>query len=314
MVCLGEVLMDLFARPGVPLRSARTLYPTPGGAPANVAVALARLGADVAFVGKVGRDEYGAYLTELLAGEGVDTRHVLVDPIAPTMLSVVASPSRTEQQFLLHQGANALLRVDELPRAAIEATDTLVYGSISLSSPTREAARAAAGWARAAGRRVIFDVNLRPALWPDLEAARADILPSLTTASVVKLNERELSFLTGTDDLAGGARRVLAQGPSLCCVSLGAQGSYFATASASGPAPGFAVTVRDTLGSGDAFVAGLTARLSELDAPPEQLDAAALRAVLRFANACGALAATRRGGIRGMPRRAAVERLLRATG
>ena len=119
IVVLGEALVDVFAESGVSLRDAQTLHPRPGGAPANVAVALARLGADVGFIGKVGTDEYGSFLIDLLRKEGVDTTHFMADPRAPTMLAIVASPSPTEQQFVLYNGANALLNSEALPRAYI---------------------------------------------------------------------------------------------------------------------------------------------------------------------------------------------------
>jgi len=312
IISFGEALIDAFADPGVALSDAETLHPRPGGAPANVAVALARLGADVGFIGKVGVDDYGTFLINLLAGEGVDVTHITADSAGPTMLAIVAAPSPDEQSFILYSGADALLRSKELPKAYIETASVFVCGSVTLASDSRTAVIQAAQWARSAGNHVLFDVNLRPLLWPDLEVARRRIEAGLETASVVKLNESELKFLTGTADPAPGAGQVLERGVQLCCVSLGGEGAYFDNGTASGTVRAFAVDVVETTGSGDAFVAGLAHGISGLDQPLEELDEPALRRIISFANACGALAATGAGAMSALPSLNAVESLLGA--
>lgn len=312
IVILGEALIDVFADKGVPLRSATTLHPSPGGAPANVAVALARLGADVGFIGKVGVDDYGAFLIDLLAGEGVDTTHFVADPGGPTMLAIVAVPSPTEQQFIIYSGASDLLSPEELSKAYITAANIFGYGSVTLAGDSRAAVLQAAQWVREAGRQVIFDVNLRPLLWPSLDLARERIEAALNTATIVKLNETELEFLTGTSDPAEGSRQLLERGIRLCCVSLGADGAYFNNGRAQGHVPAFAVNVQDTTGSGDAFVAGLTFQLNRLGAPLTELDEATLRRIVRFANGCGALAATQLGAMSASPTLKAVEQMLQS--
>ena len=185
---------------GMPLQAAKTLHPSPGGAPANVAVALARLGADVGFIGKVGVDDYGSFLINLLAGEGVDTTHFIADPHEPTMLAIVALPSPTEQQFILYNGASTLLSTEELSQAYITSANVFGYGSVTLAGESRAAALQAAQWARDAGNHVVFDVNLRPLLWPSLDIARQRMEEAVNTATIVKLNETELdqSFSPGS--------------------------------------------------------------------------------------------------------------------
>lgn len=313
IVVLGEALIDVFAEKGVPLRAAKALYPSPGGAPANVAVALARLGADVGFIGKVGIDDYGRWLIDLLHDEGVDTTHFVADPRAPTMLAIVASPSATEQHFVLYDGANALLAAADLPETYITGAAVFVFGSVTLASASRDATLQAARFAHAAGRQVVFDVNLRPALWPDLGVARQWIDECVALATVLKLNEVELEFLTGTGDPARGSEQLMARGIQLCCVSLGADGTYFNNGSASGHVPAFPIEVRDTTGSGDAFVAGLAFGLAKLEQPIAALSAAELRRIIALANACGALAATEVGAMSASPTLDAVEELLRTT-
>lgn len=308
-VVLGEVLIDAFTPAGVALHAARELYPRPGGAPANVAVGLARLGAPVAFVGKVGADGYGAHLRDLLAAEGIDVACLTADRRGATMLALIALVSATEQQVVVYPGATAFLEVGDLPRARLERAHTFIYNSVTLGTASREAAWRAAEWARAGGATVLFDVNLRPFLWPDLAAARPFFERSVAGATVLKLNGIELEYLTGTRDPAAGAPALLDRGPSLVCVTLGENGAWFATARAAGHVPAFAVDVVDATGSGDAFVAGLAFQLARHSVPPTELDAATLRTAVRFANACGALAATQLGAMAALPTLAAAEQL-----
>jgi len=313
IVVLGEALIDVFAGEGVSLGEAKTLYPSPGGAPANVAVALARLGADVGFIGKVGADDYGSYLIDLLASEGVDTTHLVADRGGPTMLAIVAVPSLTEQTFILYNGANTLLRSDELDQSYITSAGVFVFGSVTLASASRQAAIQAARWAKEAGNQVIFDVNLRPLIWPDLDIARRLTEEALATTTVVKLNENELEFLTGTRDLARGSQQLLNRGIQMCCVSLGEEGAYFNNGKAAGHVPSFFVDVRDTTGCGDAFVAGLAFELIRMNEPAAALDESSLDQIMLFANACGGLSATQQGAMSALPTLAAVKKLLQET-
>ena len=313
IVVLGEALIDLFADEEVPLGDAAVFRPSPGGAPANVAVALGRLGASVGFVGKVGDDAFGELLQATLAKNRVDTRYFGSDACAPTMLAVVAVPKADEPQFILYNGANELLRPGDLPTAYIERADVFVYGSVTLATRGREAALGAAEIARNAGNHVLFDVNLRPALWPDLAAARTAIETGLRTANTVKANDVELEFLTGTAEPADGCRALLDRGVELCCVSLGDRGAYFSNGSTGGHVSAFDVETTNTTGCGDAFVAGLALKLSELRQPVTRVGNGELHGIVRFANACGAIVATQEGAMDAELDLDVVRKLMKAT-
>lgn len=301
VIGLGEALIDLFAEPGVALREADTLYPVPGGAPANVAVRLAQLGVDVGLISKVGQDEFGVLLSNILEQAGVDTAHVESTPEAPTMLAVVATPSPTEQHFAIYHGAGALLQPETLPRDDIESASLFYCGSVTLASGSRDATLQAAQWAKDKGRLVLFDANLRPAIWPDLARAKRWTLAALETASIVKMNETELEFLTEETSPETGCKILFEMGVQLCCVSLGGRGAYFDNGSVRGSVPVAEVNVVDTTGSGDAFVAGLIYHLSQTTTPLAELDETALRGIIKFANASGGLAATAQGGMSVLP-------------
>ncbi|HSK40012.1 MAG TPA: PfkB family carbohydrate kinase, partial [Arenibaculum sp.] len=149
---------------------------------------------------------------------------------------------------------------------------------------------------------------LRPALWSAADAAREAIRDAIGRASIVKLSEDELEFLTGTTDPVEGVRSLNHVGLALVVVTHGKAGCSFLTPEVQGRAPSFGVTPVDTTGAGDAFMAGLLAGL--LETPSTPLTAERLHTMCRFANAAGALATTQRGAIPGLPIRAAVTALI----
>lgn len=143
IVCLGELLVDMFpAELGRRLVEVSAFYPKPGGAPANVAVAAARLGARSGFIGKVGDDAFGHYLVDVLRYEGVDIRGMRYDQKARTTMAFIAMPDENTSEFVFyrHPGADMLLRKDELDRTLLQTTSAFHFGSLSLiEDPIRTA-------------------------------------------------------------------------------------------------------------------------------------------------------------------------------
>ena len=311
IVSFGEALIDMFAGSiGVPLKEAEWFVPAPGGGPANVAVASARLGADVGFVGLVGDDPFGLLLVELLQTEGVDTTHFRQTAAAPTMLTLVAASSPNDQDFIIYRGADTLLRPENLDRSYIASADIFVYGSFTLTGASQETVLEAVEWANEDGVLVAYDANLRPAVWSSLRAARQGILKGMQGVAICKLNETELELLAGTRDVVAGSRWILDRGPKLCLITLGSKGAYFNNGRAEGHVPGFSVKAVDTTGCGDAFLAGLIAGLVETSVPLSELDESSLRRFVRFANATAALSATSKGAMAALPTRTAVHSFL----
>ncbi len=305
IVCLGELLMDMFpVEVGRPLTAVLAFRPVPGGAPANAAVAAARLGAHSAFVGKVGDDAFGHYLADVLCREGVDVRGIRFDPQARTTMNIMAQPDVHSYVCLFYRnpGADTLLRPDELDRSLLQETRALHIGSLSLTDePSRTATLEAVRLAHAAGALISFDVNYRPTLWSSPQAARQRALEVLPWAHLLKVNEGELELLTGQTDLEAGGAALLREGPALVVVTLGAAGSFFCCADGSGHAPPFRVATVDATGCGDAFIAGLLWRLVSAGNWREQLDMSNLPEILRYANAVGALTALKQGVIPALP-------------
>ncbi|MBW3622585.1 MAG: carbohydrate kinase [Armatimonadetes bacterium] len=313
LLALGELLIDFVSsEPDVSLIHAPGFVKAPGGAPANVAVAAARMGLSSGFIGKVGEDPFGQFLRETLVDTGVSDAHLYSDPEARTTLAFIATRTdgRKDIAFYRNPGADAQLSPEELPFDALRSCRCLHFGSVSMSrEPARSATLRAVEAAREAGALISFDPNWRPPLWEDYTVARDLIWHAMPLADVVKLADEEWEFVTGTQDLEEGARKVLDAGPKLCLVTLGAEGAYYHNGTVQGRVPGFTVPVADTLGAGDAFVGAV---LSEflIAGKVESLSEGDLQRIVRFGNAAGALTCTGTGVIPSLPHRAAVQRFL----
>ncbi|UCE00808.1 MAG: carbohydrate kinase [Chloroflexota bacterium] len=305
ILCLGELLIDMFpAEIGRSMTEVSAFHPKPGGAPANVAVAAARLGARSGFIGKVGEDIFGRFLESVLIHEGVDTQGMRFDTQARTTLVFIAMPDVHSAEFVFYRnpGADMLLRPDELPVASLQLTRCLHFGSLSLiDEPIRGATLRAIEIARAAGALISFDVNYRPALWSNQEAARQRVLETLPLVDLVKVNQTELKLLTSFEQMEQGSFELLSHGPRLCVVTLGAEGSFFQSGKHNAFIPGFAVETVDATGCGDAFVAGMLTQLVRSSHPIDELPADDLGKALRYANAVGALTALAQGVIPALP-------------
>lgn len=311
VVTCGELLIDFVSlRRGVALAEAPAFRRAAGGAPANVAVGVARLGRRAAFLGQVGDDDFGHYLATTLRRAGVDTRGLCFSSQARTALAFVSVRPDGERDFLFyrHPSADMLWRPEQVDRTVVSATRIFHYGSISLiDEPTRSATLTAIELARQHGALISYDPNLRLNLWPSAQAAREGILLGWQHADLIKISTDELVFLTGSADPAS-ARRLWHPRLQLLVVTQGADGCTYLVPDAQAQVPGFRVRVIDTTGAGDGFVAGLLVGLLEqgLDWTIERIEWA-----LRLANAVGALVCTRRGAIPALPSRRRVERFLR---
>jgi fructokinase len=318
VVTLGELLIDMFpAELGRRLVDVSAFHPKPGGAPANVAVAVRRLGSRSAFIGKVGDDPFGYYLRDVLRVEGVNVSGLRFDPDARTTMAIIAMPDANTAEFVFYRnpGADTRLRADELDHELLQQAGAFHFGSLSLTDePSRSATLAAVQIAKNSEALISFDVNYRPRLWPSPSEARERATMLLPFANLVKVNEVELRLLAETDDLIEGARNLLDYGPDLCVVTLGSGGSFFCTADASAQIPAFQVQTVDAVGSGDAFIAGLLTRLVKGGNWRGKLTLDFLSRALHYANAVGALTATKHGVIPALPTAAEVDTFLKEHG
>lgn len=300
---IGEVLID-FAPSGEPDGKLPTFTGNPGGAPANAAAALARLGHHSALIACVGNDAFGALLRDTLRECGIDVSGVRVTDEANTTLAFVHLDEDGDRSFSFYRkpGADMMLTEDDLPADLIERSRILHFGSVTLThEPARSATKAAVERARAAGATITFDPNVRLELWTDEAAAREQIRWGLERADIVKVSEEEVLFLTGIAGVERGAAKLRERfAGRLLVVTLGERGCYYEAGGSSGYVRGYEVDVVNTTGAGDAFFGCLLHALLEygLDSLPAETE---LRRALAFANAGGALVTTRPGALRAMP-------------
>ena len=311
VVCFGDLLIDFVPTvTGKGLADAPAFVKAPGGAAANVAVGLARLGVASAFMGKVGEDPFGHFLADTLAAEGVEVGALRFETAARTALAFVSLRADGEREFLFyrHPSADMLFRPDEVDEGVIAAARAFHFDSISLAAEQpRATALHAASLAQRHGKLISYDVNLRLPLWPDAATAKAVIREGMARAAVMKLSDDELDFLTGSREPAALRRSLWHDGLKVAVLTLGRQGSVLLTPQGERHVPSIPVTAVDTTGAGDGFVAGFLAGLLERDAWDDE----ALVAICRFANAVGAIATTERGAIPALPTRERVEAALR---
>ena len=312
IVCFGDLLIDFVpTESGLALADVPAFKKAPGGAAANVAVGLARLGVDSAFMGKVGDDAFGRYLADVLAKENVDTSPMRFESRARTALAFVTLMADGERDFLFyrHPSADMFFTPDEVDLSIIELAKIFHFDSISLAAEQpRETALFAADHARATGKLISYDVNLRQPLWRDEAEARNGILEGLKRAHIVKMSDDELEFLTGQRDAASMRAQFWRDDLKLAVLSLGKEGSIIMREDRDDHVRSFPVTPVDATGAGDGLVAGLLAGL--VDDPSIIDDDDAILACIRFANAVGAITTTIRGAIPALPTRDQVEALL----
>jgi fructokinase len=309
VICLGEVLCDLLAdQVGVSGNQVTSWTPLAGGAPANVACGLVRMGDQSRFIGCVGDDQIGRNLTTKLQSIGVDISGVQLHPTAPTRQVQVVRDLQGDRSFggfggVLADSAKPMLseqfadaQLSEVPAILFAGADFLQLGTLALAYP----ASAASTWravelAKAQGVKILVDVNWRPSFWPDPKAALAVIRQLLEQADFIKFAKEEAELLYGDTvplkfckHLPQAQGIVITDGGNVCDYWLGG---------ISGEQEAFAVDAVDTTGAGDAFVAGLLHQLGAGESAAK---------TVRYAAAAGALTTLRPGAIDAQPTHAEI--------
>jgi fructokinase len=315
VIAFGELLIDFVPTiSNVSLIDAPAFKKAPGGAPANVAVGLSRLGVSTGFMGKVGDDAFGHFLAQVLADNGVDTSELYYSEQARTALAFVSLGADGEREFMFyrHPSADMLHRPEEINAVYIQHAKIFHFGSISLiSEPSRSATFRAVDVARTAGLIVSYDPNLRLSLWKNRDSAKQGMLSAWNLANLIKVSEEEIEFLSGQTDIPAGVAAMWHDSLLLLVVTRGKNGCSFFTKDLSGDVPGIAVDPVDTTGAGDGFVAGLLKGL--LKKPNGWNDLQTLSDICYYANAVGALTTTERGAIPALPYADQVEQFLKST-
>jgi fructokinase len=271
----------------------------PGGAPANVAVAIARLGGDSAFFGRVGNDPMGRFMQITLQNEHVDIGSLILDDKQRTSTVVVDLDDCGERSFtfMVKPSADQFMQLADIPE--FKAGQWLHLCSIALANePSRSSSIEAVQAMKAAGGFISFDPNLRDEVWGNPAEMIDVVMRVVALADVVKFSDDELMLLTGTSSLEAGLVALKVYNIALVVVTQGAKGALVVTHDTEQLVAGKAVQPIDTTGAGDAFVGGLLCKLAASERW-QSLDA--ILAAVKWANGCGALATTKKGAMTALP-------------
>ncbi|MEG9530297.1 aminoimidazole riboside kinase [Mannheimia indoligenes] len=279
-----------------------------GGAPANVAVGVSRLGVEAGFIGRVGNDPLGKFMREVLQAENVSVENMILDDNHRTSTVVVGLDNGERSfTFMVNPSADQFLEIGDLPE--FSQGDFLHCCSIALiNDPSRSTTIEAICRVKQAGGYVSFDPNLRESLWKSLDEMKSVVNSVVSMADILKFSEEELTLLTDTDSLEEATKAITAQYPEkLIIITLGKDGATYHFNGKSQIVAGKALKPVDTTGAGDAFVSGLLAGLANT---PDWKDETALVEVIRKANASGALATTAKGAMSALPNKAELDAFL----
>ncbi|EFE7190906.1 TPA: aminoimidazole riboside kinase [Escherichia coli] len=297
---LGDAVVDLLPE------SDGRLLPCPGGAPANVAVGIARLGGTSGFIGRVGDDPFGALMQRTLLTEGVDITYLKQDEWHRTSTVLVDLNDQGERSFtfMVRPSADLFLATTDLP--CWRHGEWLHLCSIALSAePSRTSAFTAMTAIRHAGGFVSFDPNIREDLWQDEHLLRLCLRQALQLADVVKLSEEEWRLISGKTqndrDICALAKEYEI---AMLLVTKGAEGVVVCYRGQVHHFAGMSVNCVDSTGAGDAFVAGLLTGLSSTGLSTDERE---MRRIIDLAQRCGALAVTAKGAMTALPCRQELE-------
>ncbi len=304
VVAIGELLIDFtldrVQDDGYPVMAAH-----PGGAVANFLAPLAKYGRKTALLSKVGDDALGRRLIATVRSAGIDAGGVAVTESAFTTLAFVTRDEKGEREFSFARkpGADMLLSVEDIDFKMIDESSIVHFGTVCMTDdPARATHYHVIDYAQKAGKLITFDPNLREVLWKDLFEAKKQMFWGFTKADVVKISDNEVQFLFNCPPEEGARILLERYGVRLVFVTLGPDGCYFRTRSASGRVPGLkGFKVVDTTGAGDIFGGTAVWGLLESGARPEELSARQLRNIAGFACAAASLSTARLGGISSVP-------------
>ena len=312
VVALGELLID-FTENGLSSQGNPLMEANPGGAPCNVLAMLNKLGKKTAFIGKVGRDQFGTMLKTVVEESGTDVTNLMMDDEVHTTLAFVHTFPDGDREFSFYRnpGADMMLKKEEVDPEIIKAAKIFHFGTLSSTHPeVREATRYAIDVAKENGLLVSFDPNLREPLWVSLEDARKEIEYGLGKCDILKISDNEMEFMTGTDDYNKGVEMLRESYViPLIFVTLGKEGSraYYKDMIVE-VAPFIRKDTIETTGAGDTFEA--CALNYVLEHGLENLTEENLKELLRFANAGASIITSRKGALKVMPEKEEIEKVL----
>lgn len=311
VIALGELLID-FVMQGKSETGNNMFEACPGGAPCNVLAMLNKLGHQTAFVGKVGKDQFGTLLRDTLNDVGIHTSNLYIDETVNTTLAFVHTFPDGDREFSFYRnpGADMMLNEDEIDEAFISQAKIFHFGTLSMTQEkVRAATKKAVRIAKESGAIISFDPNLREPLWSSLDLAKEQMEYGFAQCDVLKISDNEIQFVTGKEDYDEGIRYLQEKYRiPLILLTKGKDGSCAYYKQMKVEKEGFRVQAIETTGAGDTFCGCALGYLLSHDF--DHLSEDELYEMLTFANAGAALITLRKGAICSMPEKEEIFRFM----
>ena len=304
VIALGELLID-FTMNGQSEQGNNLFEACPGGAPCNVLALLNKMGKKTAFVGKVGKDQFGTLLRNTISEAGIDASHLVTDEEVNTTLAFVHTFPDGDREFSFYRnpGADMMLGENEVDEDFVKDTKIFHFGTLSMTHDgVRAATKKAVSAAKDGGCLISFDPNLREPLWSSLDLAKEQMEYGFSMCDILKISDNEIQFVSGREDYDEGIAYLQEKySIPLILLTMGKDGSRAYYKGMRVERKGFSVDTIETTGAGDTFGGSSLTYLLEHDF--DSLTEEQLGEMLTFANAAAAIVTTRKGAIRAMPKR-----------
>lgn len=311
VIAMGELLID-FTMSGESEQGNGMFEACPGGAPCNVLALLNKMGKKTAFLGKVGKDQFGVLLRKTLDDVGIDTSNLLIDERVNTTLAFVHTFPDGDREFSFYRnpGADMMLTAEEVNPEFLAQSRLFHFGTLSMTHDgVREATKKALQTAKDNGLMISFDPNLRPPLWSSLKLAKEQMEYGFRFCDILKISDNEIQFVSDKEDYDEGIRYLQEKYQiPLILLTMGKDGSRAYYKGMRVERDGFQCKTIETTGAGDTFCGSSLNYILEHDF--ENLTEEQLGEMLTFANAAAAIVTTRKGAIRAMPEKEEVEKLI----
>lgn len=312
LVAVGELLMDMTP---VKTGEGQAFIPNPGGAPCNFLAMAQKMGAKTAFIGKVGKDQFGIKLKNVIEAVGIDTQGLVLDDTTPTTLAFVHLTEEGDRSFSFYRKgcSDVSLKLEEVDTQLVEKAKCLYFGSLSFTDePTRSTAKKLIEVARENNLLICYDPNYRPLLWASEAVAIEAMASGLKDAHVLKVSDEEARLLTGETDLEKAALSLHKSGVALVLVTLGSEGTLVAFKGKTEVVSALKVEAVDTTGAGDAFFGTFMHQLitdEVVTGRPDQLELLSFESLMKMvkiSNVAAGLCVQGYGAIPALPSREAV--------
>ena len=301
--CIGELLIDFIGKDiGKGLEKGNNFEKKAGGAPANVAAAVSKLGGESYFLGQVGNDSFGKYLVKMLKEVNINTDMTVME--GHTTLAFVAIDENGERNFEFVRGGDGEYSFSSINTNIINNKDIIHFGSATgfLDGELKNTYYKLLNHALDKKAFVSFDPNYRDALILEdrLEQFVLDCKNFIEKADLIKLSDEEIKIITKKEDLNEGVSELHKIGAKVVAITLGSQGTLISDGLNSVIIPSIKIKQVDSTGAGDAFVGAVLKKVNEID-NKDEISFEKWKEIIAYANRVGAITCTNYGAIDSIP-------------